>query len=81
MDLRFFYFRMMKYLQLFFPAIWLSHAQISLGHSRGDNLTNPIFLTVFIQFRPEGHQECRNEVGPLRSVKRQIGFEPGTFRF
>ena len=27
----------------------------NLGHSSGDSLTNPILITAFVKFRPEGH--------------------------
>ena len=50
----------------------------TLGHSREDSLTNSILITVFVQFRPEGHWEPRNEVGSLL-VGGLVGFESGTF--
>ena len=34
-----------------------------------------------LDFRLEGHQEPRNEVGSLSLAERLVGFEPGTFRF
>ena len=43
------------------------------------HLTNPMLITAFVQFRLEGHRECRNEAGSLSPVKRLLGFEPGTF--
>ena len=54
----------------------------TLGHSRGDSLTNPMLITAFfVHIRPEGHREPRNEVGSLSPAERLVGFEPGTFRF
>ena len=53
----------------------------TLTHSRGDSLTNPMLITAFVQVRPQGHWEPRNEVGFLSPVERQAGFELGNFRF
>ena len=39
-----------------------------------------MLITVFVQFRPEGHREPSNEVGSLSPVKRLVGFEPEIFR-
>ena len=41
-----------------------------LGHSQGDSLTNLTLITAFVQVRPEGHQEPRNEVGSLSPAER-----------
>ena len=35
----------------------------------------------FVQFRPEGHREPRNEDGSLSPANHLMGLEPGTFRF
>ena len=36
----------------------------TLGHSRGDILTNPNLITAFVKFRPEVHREpCNSESG------------------
>ena len=53
----------------------------TLGHSQADSLTNPMLITAFVQVRPEGHREPRNEVGCLCPAKRRVCFEPGAFRF
>ena len=47
----------------FFFNCYLAVPGRTLGHSRGDSLTNPMLITAFVQFRPEGHREPRNEVG------------------
>ena len=39
-----------------------------------------MLITVFVQFRPEGHREPSNENGSLSPVERLVGFEPETFR-
>ena len=51
----------------------------TLGHCRGDSLTNPILITAFSTFRPEGYQEPHNEVGSLSPTEHLVGFELGTF--
>ena len=33
-----------------------------------------IIITAFLQFRPEGYREPRNEVGSLSPVERLVGF-------
>ena len=43
------------------------------------NLTNPILITAFYLFRPEGHQKPPSEVGSLSPAECLVGFEPGTF--
>ena len=40
-----------------------------------------MLITAFVQFRPKGHREPRNEVGSLSPADRLVGFEAGTFRF
>ena len=42
---------------------------LTLGHSRGNSLTNPMLITAFVQFQLEGHPEPRGEVESLRSAK------------
>ena len=39
-----------------------------------------MLITVFVQFRLEGHREPSNEVGSLSPAERLVGFEPGIFR-
>ena len=53
----------------------------TLGHSWGDSLINPMLITAFAQFRPEGYRDPGNEVGPLSPTEHLVGFEQGTFRF
>ena len=38
-----------------------------------------MLITAFVQIRPEGHREPRNEVGSLSPAERLVDFEPGTF--
>ena len=45
----------------------------TLGHSLRDNLINPLVITAFVQFRPEGHWDPRNEFGSLSSAEGQVG--------
>ena len=40
-----------------------------------------MLITAFLQVRPEGHREPRNEVGSLSPAEGLAGFEPVTFRF
>ena len=40
----------------------------------------PTLIIAFVQVRPEGHRETRNEVGSLSLVERLVGFELGTFQ-
>ena len=40
-----------------------------------------MLITAFLQFRPEGHREPRNEVGFLIPAGRLVESEPGIFRF
>ena len=65
---------------LYFFYCYLAAPRPTLGHFRRESLTNLMLITVFVQFRPEGHREPSNEVGSLNLVKRLVGFEPGTFR-
>ena len=60
------------YSSLFFNC-YLAVPQPILGHYQGDSFTNSMLITAFVQV-------C-NEVGSLRMVERQVGFELGTFRF
>ena len=53
----------------------------TLGHSQGDSLNNPMLIAVFVQFRPTGYREPRNEVGSLSLAECLLGLEPGTFWF
>ena len=39
-----------------------------------------MLITVFVQFRPEGHREPSNEVGSLSPAERLVRFEPGIFQ-
>ena len=65
----------------FFFNCYLADPRPTLGHSQGDNLTNPMLIAAFYLIRPEGHREPCNEVGSLSPAERLAGFEPGTFRF
>ena len=60
---------------------YLAVSRPTLGHSQGDSLTNPMLITAFVQVRPAGHRELRNEVGSLSPAGCLAGFEPETFRF
>ena len=64
-----------------FLNCYLAVPRPTMGHSRRDILTNPMFIAAFVHFRPEGHQEPRNEVGPISPAERLVGFEPETFLF
>ena len=60
---------------------YLAASRSTLGHYRGDRLTQPMLITTFERFRPEGHRESRKGVGSLSQADRLVGFELGTFRF
>ena len=64
---------------MFFSTAILAAPQPTLGHSQGDSLTNPMLITAFELFRPEGHREPRNEVGSLSPAEYLLVFEPRTF--
>ena len=64
----------LQHTSFFLTAIWLPHSQ-------GDSLTNPMLITVFYLYQPEGRQEPHNKVGSLSQAERLAGFEPGTFQF
>ena len=51
------------YAQIF--TSYLVIPQSTLGHSRGDSLTNLMLITEFAQFRLKGHPEHCNEIGYL----------------
>lgn len=53
----------------------------TLGHSQGDSITNPVLITAFELFQPEGHWEPRNQVGSLSWAEHLVGFELETFQF
>ena len=40
-------------------------------------LTNPMLITAFYLFRPEGHREHHNEVGSQNPAEHLVRFEPG----
>ena len=67
-----------RYFQILFG---LAAPLPTLGWYREDSLTNPLFITVFLQFRPKGHWDPHNEVGSLSLAERLERFEPGTFWF
>ena len=48
--------------------------QSTLGHSRGDSITNPMLITEFAQFKLKGHPEHCNEVGSLSLALGLLGF-------
>ena len=41
---------------------YLGVPRSTLGHSRRDSSTNPMFIIAFVQVRPDGHREPRNWV-------------------
>ena len=51
----------------------------TLGHSRGDSLSNAMLVTMLEQFLPKGNKEPRNEAGSVSQAKHLVEFEPGTF--
>ena len=61
----------------FFFNCYLAVPRPHLGHSEGDSLTNPMLITAFVQVRPEGHREPRNEVGSLKPSRAPGGFWTG----
>ena len=61
----------------FLSTSWLPPL-LPLGHCQEGSLTNPMLITAFYLFRPEGYRERRNKVGSLSLVKHLVGFEPGT---
>ena len=65
--------------KFYFFCCYLAVPRPAWGHFRGESLTNPMLITVLVQFRPEGHREPSNKVGSLKLVERLVGFEPGTF--
>ena len=67
------------FLSKFFFNCYLGTTQPTLGHSRGNSLPNPMLIIASVQFRPEGHQELRKEVGSLSPAERLVGFEPSDF--
>ena len=44
---------------------YLAAPQPTLGHSQGDSLPNPMLITAFYLFWPEGYREPRYKVGSL----------------
>ena len=60
---------------VFFLNCFLAASRPTLDHSQGESLTNPILITAFELFRPEGHREPRNEVESVIPAKRLVGFE------
>ena len=50
----------------------------TLGHSQGDSLTKPMFITAFELFQPKGYQKPLNKVGSLSHPEYQGRFELGT---
>ena len=63
----------------FFFNCYLAVPRPTLGHSRGDSLTNPMLITAFSTIQPEGHREPHNKVWSLSPAERLVGFELGTF--
>ena len=61
--------------------MYLPTLQPTLAHYRGYSLTYPMLISVFVNFRPECHQEPRDEVESVRPVKRLAGTKPGNFGF
>ena len=63
----------------FFFNCYLPVPRPTLGHSRGDSLSNAMLVTMLEQFLPEGNKEPRNEAGSVSQAKHLVEFEPGTF--
>ena len=59
---------------------YLAFPRPILGHYRGDNLTDAVLITAFLNFYREGHREPRNEVESQSLAKRLMVSEAGTFR-
>ena len=59
----------------------LAVSQPTLGHYRADIITQPVLITVFLQFWLEGCKEPRNEFGYLCPAERLVVFEPGKLQF
>ena len=66
--------------QIFFKLLF-GCPTVNFDHSRMDSLTNPILITAFSTFFPEGHREPCYEVGSRSPAERLVEFEPGTFQF
>ena len=80
--LTFCFLRAMGSIRLLQTNCYLAASRPTLGHSQGDNLTNPILIiTTFYLCRPEGHREPCNKVGFQSPAELLAVFEPGTFRF
>ena len=52
----------------------------NLGPFSWGSFTHQILVTVFLQFRPEGHLEPLNKVGSLSLAECLVGFELGNFQ-
>ena len=63
----------------FFFNCYLPVPRPTLGHSRGDSLSNAMLVTMLEQFLPKGNKEPRNEAGSVSQAKHLVEFEPGTF--
>ena len=71
-----------KFFQKHLQSIhFLAFSRPTLGHSKGESLTNLMLITAFFQLQPEGYREPRNEVASLSLADHLVGCEPGTFRF
>ena len=66
-------------LRYIFFNCYFTVPQPTLGHSQGDSLTNPMLVSVFVQFQLAGNQEPCNEVGSQSPAECIVWFEPGTF--
>ena len=60
---------------LFLTAVSLPHDQLWAILEGKASL-----ITAFVQFKPEGHREPRNEFVSLSQVKCLVGLESGTFQ-
>ena len=60
---------------------YLPTPQLTLGHSQGGSLTNPMLITALELFWPECHRDSLSEVGSLCPAEQLVGLEPGNFRF
>ena len=46
-----------------------------------DSFTHPMLIIVFVQFRSEGQQKPRDDVGFPSTAECLVEFEMGAFRF
>ena len=54
---------------------------LTLDHSQGSSLTNPMLITAFLTISTRRSYAAFSKVGSLSLTERLVGFEPGTFQF